>query len=1095
MMNRFSFSVHWMGLLLLASSPVFGQPDDPTKGSNRWTQWGVMDGNRVRSLFSNHGEISRWPEQPSGEWPKGSGRSYVDGVALIVSAKTKDSQGNTIYPMSTNYREFINRDPVTKVPWGWAPLRGYSNPIQPFPARSDDPSTWPSIWADRPIDWAGQWNGWFGKGVQNADLETYFVFDDAEHMKWVQAPHLFYPCSDDPNRGGLGLQVKARGLQWNHPLAQDVIFWLYEITNECDVDYDEVFFAQYIDWGIGGTDDSGDDEGAYNKKLDLAFAWDRDGLGTPGQWGPVGTTGYAFLESPGNHSNGIDDDDDGIIDERRDSGAGTLIVGQEAIRAHVASSSRYDLTKFESKYGPLEQRPAFLAGRWWTGDEDMDWISFSDLNDSGVWEPGEPLNDDLGRDGLGPQHPNYPGPDEGEGDGKPTSGEQNFDELDKDESDQIGLTGFAVFDVHRYQLIDDAENFRVFSSALPPLADILLEGGRNLGMFFASGPFPLKAGQTERFSMALLFADKDFNDPRQMENSSLARKKEIVQQIYNADYQFSRPPDKSQLWGVAGDKMVTLYWDDKAEKSFDPFLGEYDFEGYMVYRSTEPNFEENLKITDAYGGVIYQKPIAQFDLINGIRGLHPVAVNGVQFNLGQDTGIRRSYVDTDVINGQTYYYSIVPYDRGFVQKDSDGVITTDQNGQVRGISPSVATANIKTDVSGTQTFDVNTVKLIPRAPAAGFVAPELDVVQQTRLPESGSVELKVLSAGVLREDETYTIRFENESIWQNSLHPTLTVERQSDGEMVLEQAAGIDFEESVMIDGWTLSTNGVDTVRVVPNSITSESTTNTYTVQVLPAFDSGLLRTRFIPLPNDFKMEFFPANVDTSVRVAFGMNQIPVPFTITNTTTGRRHKFAIIEDNPDLRNGQYDHGELIAILSGVTPDTQPIFAGGAWRASWTIRFIPPDPILQPNVNAIPPGSGSVFRFRTSKPFADSETITFTVRGGGIDTDLARVELSDIHVVPNPYVASSIFEPANIYRSGRGDRRIYFVGLPQECTIRIYTVSGQLVQTMKHQGSNDNGQMAWDLVSRDGMNISFGMYIYHVDAGPIGSHVGRFAVIK
>jgi hypothetical protein len=801
------------------------------------------------------------------------------------------------------------------------------------------------------------------------------------------------------------------------------------------------------------------------------------------------------LESPGNHSNGIDDDDDGIIDERRDSGAGTLIVGQDAIRAHVTSSSRYDLTTFESKYGPLEQRPAFLAGRWWTGDEDMDWISFSDLNDSGVWEPGEPLNDDLGRDGLGPQHPNYPGPDDGEGDGKPTSGEQNFDELDKDESDQIGLTGFAVFDVHRYQLIDDAENFRVFSSALPPLADILLEGGRNLGMFFASGPFPLKAGQTERFSMALLFADKDFNDPRQMENSSLARKKEIVQQIYNADYQFSRPPDKSQLWGVAGDKMVTLYWDDKAEKSFDPFLGEYDFEGYMVYRSTEPNFEENLKITDAYGGVIYQKPIAQFDLINGIRGLHPVAVNGVQFNLGQDTGIRRSYVDTDVINGQTYYYSVVPYDRGFVQKDSDGVITTDQNGQVRGISPSVATANIKTDVSGTQTFDVNTVKLIPRAPAAGFVAPELDIVQQTRLPESGSVELKVLSAGVLREDETYTIRFENESIWQNSLHPTLTVERLSDGEMVLEQAAGIDFEESVMIDGWTLSTNGVDTVRVVPNSITSESTTNTYTVQVLPAFDSGLLRTRFIPLPNDFKMEFFSANVDTSVRVAFGMNQIPVPFTITNTTTGRRHKFAIIEDNPDLRNGQYDHGELIAILSGVTPDTQPIFAGGAWRASWTIRFIPPDPILQPNVNAIPPGSGSVFRFRTSKPFADSETITFTVRGGGIDMELARVELSDIHVVPNPYVASSIFEPANIYRSGRGDRRIYFVGLPQECTIRIYTVSGQLVQTMKHQGSNDNGQMAWDLVSRDGMNISFGMYIYHVDAGPIGSHVGRFAVIK
>jgi hypothetical protein len=137
----------------------------------------------------------------------------------------------------------------------------------------------------------------------------------------------------------------------------------------------------------------------------------------------------------------------------------------------------------------------------------------------------------------------------------------------------------------------------------------------------------------------------------------------------------------------------------------------------------------------------------------------------------------------------------------------------------------------------------------------------------------------------------------------------------------------------------------------------------------------------------------------------------------------------------------------------------------------------------------------VFRFRTSKPFASGEEITFTVRGGGIDQALARAEMTDIHVVPNPYVASSLFESANYYRSGRGERRIYFMGLPQECTIRIYTVAGQLVQTLRHQGTSDNGQLPWDLVSRDGMDISFGMYIYHVDAGPVGTHMGRFAVIK
>ena len=36
---------------------------------------------------------------------------------------------------------------------------------------------------------------------------------------------------------------------------------------------------------------------------------------------------------------------------------------------------------------------------------------------------------------------------------------------------------------------------------------------------------------------------------------------------------------------------------------------------------------------------------------------------------------------------------------------------------------------------------------------------------------------------------------------------------------------------------------------------------------------------------------------------------------------------------------------------------------------------------------------------------------------------------------------------------------------------------------------------WDLVSKDGMDISFGVYVYHVDAPGIGEKIGRFAIIK
>lgn len=1053
---------------------------------------GVMDGNRVRTLYANHGEISRWPDQPSGEWPKGSGHSYVDGVAFIVSAKTKDAQGNTITPMSTNYREFIDMDPITKVPWGFAPVYGYSNPLQEFPARSDDESTWPQAWPDRPIDWAGQWNGWFGKGVFNADLETYFVFDDAEDREWMQAPHYFYPCNGDTTRGGLGLEVKARGFQWNHPLAQDVIFWLYEITNECDVDYDEVYFSQYIDWGIGGTDDSGDDEGAYDTQLDIAFAWDYDGVGTPDTWGPVGTAGYAFLESPGNFTDGQDNDEDGITDERRDSGEGQLIEGVENIRNYV--ETHYDLDKFEEFYLPLEQMPAMQTGVWWTGDEDMDWMTFTDLNENGVWDSGEPLNDDVGIDGLGPNHSNYPGIDEGEGNGRPDPGEPNFDGLDKDESDQIGLTGFQVFDVHRYELRDDEQNFKLFSEALPPIDDIVLEGGRNLGMFFSSGPFPLKAGQTERFSMALIFAEKDFNDPRDISNSSLARKKETVQQIYNADYQFARPPDKSTLTAIAGDGMVTLYWDDRAEQSYDPFLGEYDFEGYMIYRSTEPNFEENLLITDAYGNTIYQKPLAQFDLKNGIKGLHPVPVNGVQFNLGNDSGLRHSYIDRDVINGQTYYYALVAYDRGFVERDEDGNYVVGTDGVVRGISPSTTSAIIKNDVAGNINVDINTAVVTPRAPAAGYVPPEVEV-QEESLVGTGAISINVLSQSSVVDGKEYTLSFENDSTWQTNINPVAIITTPGEPDPLFRAELEEGSIQTPLIDGFSVDIQGPAEIAVIDSTIKFNGEGGNYLPEVKPASTNSLFQTRYIPYPADFEIHFTSEIADTSMRVAFGMQEIPVPFYIENTVTGKRERFSIIEDIDDLRNGRYDHGELIVIIMGSEPGMEPEFMGGNWRASWAIRVLPPDPDLMPGVTPVPPAAGSSLSFSVSKPFQNTDTYRFRMSGGDFDEDKAKSDLDNIYVVPNPYVASSNFEPANTYRSGRGERRIYFMNLPAECTIRIYTLTGQLVQTIEHKSTLDDGQEPWDLVTKDGMNLAFGVYLFHVEAPGIGEKVGKFAVIK
>jgi hypothetical protein len=219
-MRKFHYLIILFMITALSVIDVYGQREpDPNVGNTDFRRQGIMDGNLVRTIFVNWGEIAKWPESPSGEWPKGTGHQYVDGVALVVQASTLDNQGNRIYPMETQYREFVDRGPEDQL-WGWAPLPGYFNPQGNSPAISNNPSSWPNRWPDKEDGWLNPnevrndrdddgnglvddvvfWNGFFGKGVFNADLETYFVFDDDPDEEWD-----FYPDPTDPSRRGMGL--------------------------------------------------------------------------------------------------------------------------------------------------------------------------------------------------------------------------------------------------------------------------------------------------------------------------------------------------------------------------------------------------------------------------------------------------------------------------------------------------------------------------------------------------------------------------------------------------------------------------------------------------------------------------------------------------------------------------------------------------------------------------------------------------------------------------------------------------------------------------------------------------------------------------
>jgi hypothetical protein len=143
-----------------------------------------------------------------------------------------------------------------------------------------------------------------------------------------------------------------------------------------------------------------------------------------------------------------------------------------------------------------------------------------------------------------------------------------------------------------------------------------------------------------------------------------------------------------------------------------------------------------------------------------------------------------------------------------------------------------------------------------------------------------------------------------------------------------------------------------------------------------------------------------------------------------------------------------------------------------------------------------PGGGDVVELRLNKPFLSHDVLEFETVAEHIDAARSKVDMERIRVVPNPYVVANSWEPLNPYTNGRGPRELHFTHLPAKCTIRIFNIRGQLVRTLEHDTpSITDGTEIWDMQTKDQLDISYGVYVYHVDAGEVGEKTGKFAVVK
>jgi hypothetical protein len=1044
---------------------------------------GTHDAANIRTSFTNFGMVGDYPPDPgnvdlsifhSVEVPKGSGLNYSDGITPFVLARIIQQDGTPAYIMETGFRERQANSPNFNRVMRFEPRPGYFQADPNVnrgrsPAISNDPRTWPNSWPNRVTDpddpgWSGSWNGYFGKRPA-ADQESFTVMDDQFYDAWN-----YVPDSRDPSRKGLGLRVEVRGFQWSNPQAGNVIFWHYDITNESTTDYvDNIVFGLYMDSGVGGPRlscdgifESDDDNAFFDRTtgLNLVYTWDRFGHGgnLASNCARTGYLGYAYLETPGNPLDGADNDNDGITDELRDGGPGLKIVGQGAIVAYMAAN--YDTADFRRFYGPIENRPAFRVGEWWTGDEDVDWVAEFH---------------DVGGDGVGGTA------DTGEGDGQPTPGEPYFDRTDLHESDQIGLTGFKQNRIRAGQgnpssevdgivFYTDSQNwpqklYEKFSDPNPPARfDSALAANYNIAFLFASGPFTLGAGKNERFSLALAFGG---------DLTELTSTVRTVQQIYDANYQFAVPPPLPTVTAEAGDGRVRLSWDDIAERGIDPVTIENDFEGYRIYRATDPEFRDPRLITTGRGtGPIGNGvPIAQFDLVNGKKGFSPQVVEGVAYWLGEDSGIRHTWTDTTALNGQLYYYAVCSYDRG-----SDSL----------NFYPSENSISVSRTPRGGTILPTNVAAARPNPRVLGWQGATATAPVQVQGGGTGTVEVQVVNTDEVPDGHLYAISFAAPD--PDSVRATTYALRDSSDHRAVFHS-GADFAGAGVGppgDGLLpiLETPLVTTWDADRSGFAAGSPTNTrIKASYQPVVSPNLRRVGY---PDSLSIEFDDVVRDTGLTL-FPVPARPAKFrVIAHTATGDRQLDFRFRDN-DANNTLSRADEFIDVV------TYAGFAPTAPQITWRIEL---DTLGQGARGPIvPPRLGDRYEFKILKPFGVEDAFTFTTQGQATSAAQAQAAFNDpVYVVPNPYVGSASFEPERFAVSGRGERRIEFRGVTVGCTIRIYTVTGNLVQTLRHDGST-LGFVPWNLRTKDNLDVAPGLYIFHAESPGIGTQVGKFAIIK
>ena len=349
-------------------------------------------------------------------------------------------------------------------------------------------------------------------------------------------------------------------------------------------------------------------------------------------------------------------------------------------------------------------------------------------------------------------------------------------------------------------------------------------------------------------------------------------------------------------------------------------------------------------------------------------------------------------------------------------------------------------------------------------------------------PGSGSVAVSLLQPDEFEANQRYRIMFHDTLFFTDSSYSRYTtaysVMNETASTLVVDKSPYVNNEDMYpFFDGLGVQVFNSEIMYVAEESGLKEGQSD-YLLDVQPDTITNLSGL----YPADYEIRFFDQNVATSRGSELGLPELDVNFTVENVTEEEQVDFLFYDNDSD---GMVSSGDdVVALLADSTGKLITDY-----RTTWRIGF------RSPSGGGAAPQAGDLFGIVVSKPFREGDVYEFeTFAAARVDAVLAKSDLDRIKVVPNPYIVTNPLEPRTQLSSGRGERVIQFTHLPSQCTIRIFNIRGQLVDIIDHNNMMDDGIARWDLETKDGIDVSFGVYIYHVESN-VGNKIGRFALIK